>query len=190
MALVVTQPPTVFPVTLAEAKTHLRVRTTSEDNYISSLVEVAHRYVWSYTGQIWGEGEVKEYLDAFPECCTIELTAAPVGALVDFEYKNTAGTLTEVDAAVYAFDEISVPARIVRKEGQSWPETQKVPNAVAITYTVGMEPDDVPATIKQAMLLYIGFLYENREDIPVNETNNPRIRSVDNLLNPHRLWRI
>jgi hypothetical protein len=47
----------------------------------------------------------------------------------------------------------------------------------------GVTPDPTPPAVKQAMLLTIGFWYENREDMAMK---SPSTRSAHNLLKAYR----
>jgi hypothetical protein len=55
--------------------------------------------------------------------------------------------------------------RISPAYNTAWPQGRVYPGSVQIALTMGYGPDasDVPPTIKQAILLYVGMLYENRE---------------------------
>jgi hypothetical protein len=48
----------------------------------------------------------------------------------------------------------------------SWPATKYVPEAVVITTVNGFGPDStyVPANIREAILRYVSFMYEDRKD--------------------------
>jgi hypothetical protein len=73
--------------------------------------------------------------------------------------------------------------------GTSWPATRAEINAVSVIYTCGFgAPEAVPESIKRWMLLRIGALYENREEVLTGRaiTLAP-LPLADALLSPYRL---
>lgn len=159
MAIVITTPATVFPVTTADAKAHLRVDGTDEDTYIGELVKAATGHVEAYCGRSYSAQTLTLYLDAFaPE---ILLLRGPVAAVSSVKYYDASGILQTVATSVYQADIYGDPATITLKDGQSWPETQARKNAVEIAYTVGSAT--VPDAVKMAIKLLLAHWFENRE---------------------------
>lgn len=166
---VITQPATE-PVTLTEAKAHLRVDGTDDDTYITTLIKVARQLCEAYSGLsfITQEREIK--LDRFPCGRTIELPQGPVQSIDDFVYLDADGNSQPLTVDTdYLVDLSGGRVQYV----DSWPYTDGQFNAVTITYTAGYandEHDPVPEVIKQAMLMQIGSLYENRQDEVIGTT--------------------
>ncbi len=168
----VTTAPIAEPITLSDVKNHLKVDTTEDDTLIGVIIQAVREYVESYTGRALMEQTVQEYFDTFPSFTAsnprggIEIRFAPLKSLTFIKYKDSddvTQTLT-VDTD-YTLDNISEPPRIFPAYGQSWPTVRDIPNAVWIEYQAGYTAaSDVPAVIKQAMLLIIGKMYEQRED--------------------------
>lgn len=176
-----------FPITLAEARMHLRVSSTSEDDLIEALIEAATDYAEKNTGEYFTERTATEYFDGWPLCnCgdCFELGLTPVATVTSVNMILDGATDYSVfSAANYTTDTKGDLAKIVLKDTAEWPTLENLPNSVKVIYSVGLAAANVPKTIKQALLLMIGFWYENREDIPVNELRNHRVRSAESLLN-------
>ena len=63
-------------------------------------------------------------------------------------------------------DSAGVPARLVLRNGESYPTGLRVANAIEITYVAGYgNASDVPQDIKHACLLYTAYLFEHRGDL-------------------------
>ena len=119
----------------------------------------------------------------------VTLDHAPVSAVVSVVYTDPVGASQTLGPAAYELDAITEPCRLVPAYGSSWPATRSQINAVAITYTCGYgAPEAVPESIKRWMLLRIGALYENREEVLTGRaiTLAP-LPFVDALLAPYRL---
>jgi hypothetical protein len=72
-----------------------------------------------------------------------------------------------------------------------WPVTRWIDNAVWIRYTVGFDnAAAIPATIRQAMLLLIGHLYENRQDVVLNAHVENLPNGAKWLMNMNRYLRL
>lgn len=182
--------PQTEPILLAEAKNHLRVDHADEDTLIDLLIQAAREMAEKHTGRSFITQTRQTKLDCFPgyygnqvrynPCAgTIEIQNSPLIAITGTDaasspntlgiaYYNESEVLTTMSTGDYWVDNSSNIPRLVVKN--SWPSTFTMPNAVIITYTAGYGArSSVPAQIKQAMLLIIGHLYENRETTSVSQ---------------------
>lgn len=96
-------------------------------------------------------------------------------ASVVIKYYDTDDTEYTFDGSNYFVDVKSEPGRVCLNSGASWPTISLRPvNGVCITFIAGYgsTADDVPKKYRQAILLLLGHLYENREavsDKPLKE---------------------
>jgi len=178
-SLVVVTPPASEPLTLAQAKSHLRITSSAEDSDITGMITAARKAVerWCKRGLI--TQTVRLRLDAFP-VVAIRLPWGRAASITSVTYVDTDGDTQTL--ASYHSDLDSLPARITPAYGESWPQTRDQLAAVSVTYVVGAAAadEDVVAAIK----LLIGDMYANREAsvIGVSVAENPAVRA---LLDPH-----
>lgn len=155
---VIVAPAIGLPVTVAEAKLHLRVDGDDDDALIESMIAAATGHLDGYDGvlgraimsQTW-----REDFDGFPT--GFRLRMGPVSGLVSVVYTDDAGdpqTVTGARLLTSGGVTFVYPAL-----GASWPSG----SGVAIEYTAGYAV--VPAPLKAAILLHVGALYENREAV-------------------------
>lgn len=174
-----TAPPDSEPITLEEAKTHLRVEQDYEDDdsYITSLIAAARRYTEERTGNIFHRQTWKLALDRFP-CGAIVLRKRPVVDVNAISYIDGDGVLQTLNASLYQVDLNGFLARVAPAYGQSWPTTRCQMGAVEVSFVAGAADPaaGIPEYWKQGLLLLIGHYYENREDtvVGVNITTLPR----------------
>jgi len=184
-----TTPPAIEPVDLARAKLHLRVDHADEDALITDLIVAARtecenrlQRTLITTGWTWP-------LDAFPAGGGMLVPPMPpLITLGVIQYVDTDGVAQTLSGSgLLHIDPISEPGRIAPVSG-SWPATADRINAVTITYTAGYGPAaaDVPAPIRQWLLLAIGDMYANRE----RSAEHPKVPQgfADSLLDPYRIW--
>lgn len=165
MGLKLITAPAVEPVTLAEAKAQLRKTTADEDALISSLIVAARNFAEAYTGRAFITQTWDYVLDAFP-CGLFELPKGPLQSVSSVKYLDSAGVEQTLAAAGYKVDALTDPGRIAPAYGQSWPTTRSEPNAVTVRFVAGYgDASAVPQAIKEALLLLISHLFENREAV-------------------------
>lgn len=167
MALKLVTAPATEPLTLTEAKTHLRVDGSDDDTYITSLITVARKYCEGFQNRAYITQTYDLTLDAFP-INNITLKPPPIQSVTSIKYYDTAGTEYTFDASNYIVDTDSEPGRISLGYLKTWPIITLQPiNGVKIRFTAGYgdAASSVPETVKQAMLLLIGHWYENREPV-------------------------
>jgi len=181
--------PAVEPVTLAEARAHLRVTATDEDWLIQAYVIASRRRAEHITNRRFITQTWDWHLDAFPGWA-LELPFGKLQSITSVKYIDTAGVQQTMDAADYLVDAKSDPGRITPAYGKVWPTTRAQMNAVTIRFVCGYGlADQVPWEIRAAMLLMIGHLYEHREDVADFQTF-PLPTGADALLSPYRIWRL
>lgn len=149
------------PVTLAEAKEHLRVDDDSQDAAISRAIVAAREWAEGYTGLTLVPVTVLETRDSFG---TVRLKHWPITAdsVVTISYVDGDGITQSI--ADYRLLAGARPALLLPAIGQTWPGTYSAQGAVTIEYPAGFEaPEDVPAAIREAILAVVAGLYDNRE---------------------------
>lgn len=164
MGLKLITAPSVEPITLEEARQHLRVTSTSEDALILALVTTARLHAEEISERAFVTQTWDYSLDAFP-AGIFELPKAPLQSVTSVTYLDTDGASQTLDSSLYKVDAVSDPGRIAPAYGEVWPSTRDEPNAVTVRFVAGYGlAAAVPRPLKQAMLLILGHLYMNRED--------------------------
>jgi uncharacterized phiE125 gp8 family phage protein len=183
--------PAVEPVTLEEAKLHLRVDSdcTGEDVLITSLITAARQMVENYTGLALINQTWEMLVDEFPDD-DMALRPAPLSSITSITYTDINGaTQTASPTTVYTADTYSLPGAAVLRYGQTWPTVRDIKNAITVTYVAGFgtAASSVPGPIKAAILLLIGHLFEHRESVVIGTISSELPQGVEYLLNPYRL---
>ena len=186
----VMQPPALEPVSLDEAKAHLRVTSADEDAYIASLITAAREWCEGFQQRAYVTQTRKLVLDRFPGGCAIYLPRPPLQSVTSIVYTDSEGAQYTVDADSYIVDTDAEPGRIVLAYGASWPSVTLRPAAgVEITYVAGYgDASDVPQKVKQAMLLLVGHWYEQREAVLVGSISKEIEFAVHSLLWQDRVF--
>lgn len=170
--------PTVEPITLAEARLHLKLTATGspashpDDSIVTSLITVARELLDGQAGRLGRclVPQTWEYaLDDFP-ANEIRLPLPPLIGVTSIKYDDEDGVEQTVDAADYVVDgdDAIQAAWILPLSTVTWPDTLDSVNTVRIRFTAGYpggSPEDgsgVPLPIRQTMLLLLTALYENR----------------------------
>jgi hypothetical protein len=119
----------------------------------------------------------------------IELPFPRLQSVDAITYFDASGTSRTLDPSLYLVDDVSEPGILTPAPGSNWPDVQHRPNAVKISFTAGYgAATDVPEGIKTWMLLRIGALFENREEVLVAyRVTVQAIPFVDTLLDPYRI---
>lgn len=176
IAYKVTTAPATEPVSTADAKTYLNVSTSLHDTLIANLVSAARQQYEFYTATAVITQTITQIWDCTP-VYGFELAVSPVTTATVY-YLDENGSYQTWSSSNYTLDIISPLARVVKKTTVSWPSTGDFPSQWKIEYAAGYaSAAAVPEDIVADVLLLVGFKYENREDIPINDTNNPKLRS-------------
>ena len=188
-------PPAVEPVTLAEAKAHLRVDTADDDAYITGLITAAREWVEQYLDRTLVHTQWVMRLDQFPASGMepIELPRPPIVAsgtatAVSITLTSELGTTSTYSTAEYRVDRQSTPGAIRPLYGFTYPPHRIDDNSISVTWWAGYGASgtSVPATIRHAILLLLGFWYEHRSSVLVGSISKELEFSVKSLLDSQR----
>lgn len=179
----VTEAPESEPVTVDEAKAWCKVDGTDEDAIFTRLIKVARIMCESYAGLSFITQTRVVKLDRFT-CRDVILPYGPVTAVTEFAYKDGNGDTQTVAADTYTLDTQSGLAKV--RVTDTWPDTDRTLNNVEITYTAGSE--SAPEVAKQAILMQVATMYENRQDEVIGSSANVINYSSQMLLDTIKVY--
>ena len=185
--------PAKEPVSLAEAKLHLKIEATdtAEDSLIKRLIVVARRRAEVSTGRALVTQTWTLALDSFPGG-VIDVPRPPLLSVASITYIDPEGATQTVAADRYRVDAQREPGRLTPAWDESWPPTRPVSNAVEVQFVAGYGTSDkVPEDLRQALLLIVGRYYAHREDVQAGGTPPVKMPlGAEHLLLPYRRVRV
>jgi len=187
-SLVRTVAPAVEPVSLSEAKTHLRVDTDADDAYITSLITVAREYCEERLDMTFIESTWVAKYDVFPLWELLLPRPPLLNENISVTYRDESGadvTITS-GASNFQVDSAVTPGRIYPNYQEVWPAVRGDENSVTVTYKAGYGDSaaDCPKIVMHAVLLLCGHWYATREPVTVGTTaqNMPIPYTFDTLI--------
>lgn len=186
------------PVTFAEARLHLRLPSTidsDEQAEIERMISVATEYAESFTNRVWSTGSKTVYFDAFPlrgsrNKLGLYLPGGKISGITSVTYYDSDYAQQTLASSLYRLVGASDLAYLYPAMGEVWPtDVADEPKHVAVTYALDGSVS-VPASVKQAILLVMGSLYEYREDGIIDNAGLALVKApkgADDLLSPYRL---
>ena len=150
------EPTGAEPVTLTEAKAHLKIDFTTDDTLITALITAVRVQLENYTGVSFVDRQV-DVIAKLDACNLFEVPYGPAASLPAItELAILGGTNTLLTSTEFT------------RYGEIGEFIQIIPNAAAyaISYTAGYAT--LPAALKQACLHQIAYLYEHRGDEDIN----------------------
>lgn len=200
MKLIRTIAPTAEPITLAEAKAHLRIPTaeTGDDTYITALIQAAREYTEQITNRVFVSQTWALYLDAFPvdDLQKLYLKRPPLISVSSIQYYDNDDVLQTWSSSEYVVDTVGFFGEIYPGRNYSYPVARDFYNSVIITYVAGYADsgsspvdlaDNVPETIKSAIKILVAHMYENREPVIVGTSVVNVPMSYKALIMPYRV---
>lgn len=175
-------PPAGEPLTLAEAKTHVKVDGPESDAELADWIAAARMDTETYTRCAWLTQGLDVTLSHFPfDRAAIVIPIRPLVSVSGIDYVDASGVTQTLDPSLYTVDAPKpvggVPdfGRVSLAYGQffwPFPPAMRVTNGVTIHCLVGYSAEGatllqqqaaVPATVKTAQRLLVGNWWRNRE---------------------------
>lgn len=211
MSLIQLVAPSVEPVTLADAKTYLKVDAdlTVDDTLITLLISAARQYAESYTGRSFITQQWRLTLDSFPGQMkpgyvawgstfghpgnAVLLEKGPIQQVDSIVYTAMDGstvTVTAPAAPDYAIDLAGPVGRMAPGFGKIWPIPMPQIGAVRINYTAGYGSTaaSVPQGILDWIFMRVKARYDMRGEVAIATRGKIEpLPWVDGLLDPYRI---
>lgn len=175
--------PSSEPVTLDEARKHLRVDGTDEDEMILSWITAARQYCEAYTKRSFGVQSYRWKIECFPSDRYLVVPKSPLLAVSSITYLDVDGVSQTLSTSDYFLNIDSTPGMIYLDHDAEWPSTYNQPDAVTVLFTAG----SAPSMVKTAIKMLVADFYQNRETkiVGVSATEN---KTIDRLLAPLTLY--
>lgn len=182
--------PEIEPVSLGEAKEHLRIAAdvAEDDFYVAGLIAAARRMIESRIGAATTATRWTARLARLGcgSCCSAGL-ALPMPPLlldaehpIEFVHRAADGTKTVIDQAAYLVDDESWPAVVRPRAG--WPGVC-CDSWVSVSFWAGYRrAEEIPAQIRAALKMLVATWYENRESVATESGALVMPHAVDALL--------
>lgn len=166
----------IEPVTLAEAKLHLKIDSdlTDDDNLIAALITAARKKCETETWRTFLTSTWDYSIDEFPwgqlgdwhhRQDQIRIPNPPLISVTSLAFVDDVGSSQVMSGTLYQAI-AGTPGVILPSLNSSWPYGRSRPGTVIIRYVAGYgaTADSVPDTIKAAIKLLLSYLYVNRGD--------------------------
>lgn len=202
------------PISLDDAKLHLRVDGTGEDGLIGSMITSARTscerrmqrsilaqswkltqsnfaHPWLDRHRVYGVAELVNPNWYLARCHdapdSIVLPHPPIRAVTSVTYLDTTMQRVTLDPSAYRLAIVGETLALLRPVGGPWPQTAREPDAVIVTYDAGWDdPKQIPAPVISWIKLRLGALYENREEFSAGQPV-PELGFADGLLDPYSI---
>lgn len=182
---VVTTPAVSEPLSLADAKEHLKVDISDDDDLITAQIVAARKWIEQYCNRSLPQQTLTAYFGTVPPSGILWLPQSPCVSVTSINYVDTDGNTQVWSSSDYDVDTFMAPARIMAAYGESWPSTRSQMNAVNVVYVAGQATVD--EDIVHALKLMVGSLYAARENDCPFQSYQPSF-SVKALLANHKLY--
>lgn len=168
-----TTPPTIEPISVADAKAQIRSVQDQEDGLVEAYIRAARSACEQYLGrglltQSWTLA-LSDFVDVIPLPM-----AAPLQSVTSVKYYDQNNTQQTLASTYYTVDTRSRPGRLALAAGQSWPSVSmsRLVNRIEIEYVVGWTAADlIDGDILQGLRLFIGVLDADRDGMDPNTAN-------------------
>jgi len=199
MTLVQIDPPEALPVSLDDAKAHLRVTVADEDDLISGLIRMATARLDGRDGllgralapQTW-----QLVRHGFPgKAAPIMLPLPPLMSVDTVAYFDPDGAGQMLDAVDYrVIGGGGGPSTLLPAQNKTWPATLDELESVTITFTAGYDDGasppgvSLPEPLKAALMFDIAHLYQHREAVMMGADAGEVPLGYRDLIQPFRIW--
>jgi uncharacterized phiE125 gp8 family phage protein len=185
MSAILLNPPGSEPLSVADAKSYLRVEHDDDDAVIAALIASARHHVEALTRtglltQTW-----RLVLDRWPESGRIKPKLGPLRSLVAARIYNESGAATPLDLDRFVIDEA---AGVIAAPGWSLPLPGRAVRGIELDLEIGYgTAADVPQVLLQAIRMLVAHWYDNRGLVSIGQGIAMMPPSVNAMIASHRV---
>ena len=182
-------PPTAEPLTLAEAKAHLRLDTDDENDLVSGLITVAREHLERSAGHCLLTQTWRLHLDSISEDGMISIARGPVQAIESLTVYDAEGDPSILPLDGHVLDGIRRPARLMLTQSV---KPGRAVNGIEIDFRAGFgdAATDVPDTLKRAMLTHVAQMFSCRGVVGLEDQPAFIPSGYDRLIAPFLIRRL
>ena len=168
------------PVSLAEAKAHIRVSNSNEDTMISAMIESAREYCENWCGKSFAQKEVVVFISEIDDRREFDLPQNPVESVDEVVRVAQDGTETALTLNGDYFV-IGLNKKMIRTESAF---TSESTDSLKVTFTT---KNECPPGIKHAILKIVAALWQNRSvSVESGLMDESEMFNVRTILNSHK----
>lgn len=190
MTILQIQQPALEPVSLADAKEHMRIDTGDEDSLILALIVAARSHVEAVTGVTMIHQTFRQYFSTWPgrEVVLSRFPVVRVEAVTSYDRQGGAHDAT---AAATGPMPMQRPATL-SLDTSSLAVPEPGYNGIEIDFVAGFGETsiDVPGELRRAVMMLVSHWYEFRGAIAPHHQAVSVPDGFDALISPHRLVRL
>jgi uncharacterized phiE125 gp8 family phage protein len=181
------EPPTEEPLSLSEAKLHLRITHDADDDALQALIKAAREMCEGWTGLSLVTRTYAFTADGW-DGHPLELPMPPLQSVDEIAVYNANGEENIFDEDSYYAETAGRPGRVILKEAATPPQPGLAIGGIEFRYTAGFgAAATVPSSLKQGMLRLVAHLYMNRGDAIETAVRNS---GAAVLFQPYRIMRL
>ena len=203
MALKIKTPPSLEPVTVAEAKNLLRIDDVNDDTLIASMITAIRQRAEEWTGRSFLTQTWTLWLDDFYFRAgnrtkslngrVIVIPRPPMQSVIFIKTYDTENSASIFDSSNYFVDAAPSPGRIALNENSSWPTALRKFSSVEVEFIAGYGStvSDVSEGIKQGMLQWIKLLSANKSKLYESDESTSGLLEMNQIPIPplvRMLW--
>lgn len=191
MALKILVPPSELPVSVLDAREHLRIDGNADDSQLEREIRAVADWLAGSTGWL-GRSlltrtlELTVPLGVIPawsgdsECAALDgimLSWPPLAEVLTVRAADSAGTTIIPPESYYTVERYGV-ARLLFSDAYRWPILAAGPAFLKVEYRAGYgdTPDKLDQGLAQAILMTVARLHENRgEAVPTSLASDPYV---------------
>ena len=171
--------PVAAAISLGDAKAHLRITSTAENDIISRIVSAATGYVESALGRSLISTTWRERFERFPVSgmLSVPLQRCPLASVTTIKYYDTDGTQQTWSSDEYhVFTPRETIGSVRLGADYTWPNTETArPYPIEVEYIAGYgdAATAIPAELLVAVYLTVDHWYRYRGAFIGQTVNNP-----------------
>jgi len=180
--------PVETPITLAEAKAHLRVDWDDSDDYITALIDAAVARMDGWSGVLGRCMVNQSWTLTFDSLSQQLYLPFPVNSITSVKYYDVDNSEQTINASNYEL------VTTLTRPYINFTSTYSIPvqydyrtdrASVIVVAGYGAAASDVPASIKHAMKMLVAHWYEHRESV-IMTSSSVLPQGFDAIIEPHR----